>query len=141
MTTRRKYDERELLGALDTPQPPPKLKRRTLAGVSDALARKPQQISPDPWARIWFDWRWRLAWASAVIVLVVAHSVVPALQSSGDGAPDPQLVASSLSVSEVLTEIGEYSATRGAVMTVPVLHGAGQFRYLFMNDSDLNLFE
>ncbi len=65
-----------LLGGLLPPEPPPGLHGEVMRRASAALAR---EARPDAWTRLWDSRPLRLAWASAVLLLVAANALVPAM--------------------------------------------------------------
>ena len=59
-----------LLSALEEPEPPRLLRKRSLARALAAWGRPP---AVDPWRRLWHSRPLRLVWAVTVAVLVVAN--------------------------------------------------------------------
>ena len=59
-----------LLSALEEPEPPQKLRERSLARALAAWGRPPVA---DPWSHLWHSQPLRLAWAATVVVLVAAN--------------------------------------------------------------------
>lgn len=74
-------DIARLLAALDEPEPPGALRERTLARAQSSWNRPPV---PDSWNRVWHSRPLRLAWAAAVVALVVANA---ALRSGSQARP------------------------------------------------------
>lgn len=75
-----KGDEVErLLRGLGVPRAPLELRQTTLSRAEAALGRE----VIDPWRRVWADRRLRWAWATTVVVLVVANLAVGARRPSG----------------------------------------------------------
>jgi hypothetical protein len=64
---------RSLLGELETPAPPPALRRLALQAAAEALSREPV---PDLWTRLWESRGLRLVWAACVIVLIAGHVLI-----------------------------------------------------------------
>ena len=62
-----------LLDGLEPPTPPPELERRVVMRAAAALA---EPVETDPWRRVWQSRPLRLAWATAVLALVVGHLAV-----------------------------------------------------------------
>jgi hypothetical protein len=74
----------KLLATLQPPGPPAGLQERVLSGARDALTR---EAGRDAWTRIWESRPLRIAWVSAVVVLVVFNIGITELRSrrSSDG--------------------------------------------------------
>lgn len=62
-----------LLAGLVPPGPPAELEARVLQAAREAVARAQ---SRDDWTRVWESRPWRLAWAAATGVLLVAHAAL-----------------------------------------------------------------
>ncbi len=62
-----------LLGGLLPPEPPPGLHETVLRNARAALAR---EVRRDLWTRIWESRPLRLAWASAVLLLVAGNALL-----------------------------------------------------------------
>jgi hypothetical protein len=71
-----------LLARLIPPLPPTTLRDQTLDAARMALARP---LARDRWARIYSSRLLRLAWATAVVVLIVANFVLPKSHRSSPG--------------------------------------------------------
>jgi hypothetical protein len=59
-----------LLSALEEPEPPRRLRERSLAR---ALAAWVQPPAVDPWSRLWHSRPLRLVWAATIVLLVAAN--------------------------------------------------------------------
>jgi len=66
-------DLHDLLDAVDTPSPPPDLRRRSLVEARLAMARSSH---PNFWEHLWSNRGLRLAWAASMTALVVGHLVL-----------------------------------------------------------------
>jgi len=62
---------KDLLERFETPDPPAGLRARSLAAARLAMAQPAPR--PDRWTRLWQSRAARLAWAAAVVVLVLGH--------------------------------------------------------------------
>jgi len=71
-------DDREtlarLLGGLVPPEPPGELHGEVMRAASAALAREAPR---DLWTRIWESRSLRVAWATGVLLLLLANALVP----------------------------------------------------------------
>ena len=67
-----------LLGGLAPPEPPRGLQERVLRGAKEALTR---EAGRDVWTRLWESRALRVAWASAVVVLVLCHIGITEMRS------------------------------------------------------------
>ena len=64
-----------LLGGLAPPEPPSELQGKVLRKATDALVR---ETARDIWTRLWESRPLRVAWGSAVAVLLAVNAVLPA---------------------------------------------------------------
>ena len=72
---------------LAPPAPPDGLERRVLLAAREALARA---RSRDGWTRTWESPAWRLAWGTAIAVLLLAHASLSLVPSSHPGTRGPR---------------------------------------------------
>jgi len=73
MTNEEPRDLDRLLAGFEPPPPPSDLRALTLTVARESLADAP---APDLWSRIWDNRGLRLAWAAAVVLLLVGHVLV-----------------------------------------------------------------
>jgi len=90
-----------LMQGLEPPAPPPDIRSRVLAA---AHARMSVESIPDIWSRVWNHRGIRLAWAAAVVLLVVGHAMVVPGTGNGFRSIDPALIAEN-HVDEYLVEM------------------------------------
>jgi RNA polymerase sigma-70 factor, ECF subfamily len=74
---------KKVLATLQPPEPPRGLQQRVLRGAREALAR---ETGRDVWTRIWESRPLRVAWAWAVVVLVICHVGITELRSARSSA-------------------------------------------------------
>jgi len=79
-----KRDEpaRELLRGLEASAPPPELEARTLEAAAHAMRAAP---STDLWEALWNSRALRIAWATAMLVLLAGHAAL-SVGTAFDGA-------------------------------------------------------
>lgn len=114
-----------LLGDLETPAPPPALRRMALQAAAEALDHEP---SAGLLARIWESRGLRLAWVACVVVLLAGHLLVSLypmapVEVADTVTPAPLNTMVAVTDPELVDEIGELP--RLQLSTTP-LTGRGQ---------------
>ncbi len=85
MKNKHERDDERLFPGLEPPPPPADLRGRALAAARQRMTETP---APDPWSRIWNSRSVRLAWAAAVILLLVGNVLIsPNLGSGFEPSP------------------------------------------------------
>jgi hypothetical protein len=102
----------KLLATLRPPEPAPALQESVLSGARAALTR---EAARDAWTRVWESRPLRIAWAVAVVVLVICHAGITELRS-----------ASARAGTQTARAVREGNGELAAIARLPRLDGNAQ---------------
>ncbi|HNX49973.1 MAG TPA: hypothetical protein PLS53_12725 [Thermoanaerobaculaceae bacterium] len=111
-----------LLSSLAPSEPPASLRARTLSRAARVWE---QPAPPDRWRQVRESRPLRLAWAAAVVALIVANLTLPSWSGSPAGRALPPEVAASAAQDRELQELVELPRLRETLVAIETVRPAG----------------